>query len=69
MHSPLLKCISIPNFDGSLSRLSVEGMDSFKQGWFSESNDLWPGMSLSLEVEEVLCKEKSSFQDIMVLKT
>ncbi|KAK3932872.1 Spermidine synthase [Frankliniella fusca] len=44
-------------------------MDLLKQGWFSELNDLWPGMSLSLEVQEVLHKEKSQFQDIMVLQT
>ncbi|KAE8750357.1 hypothetical protein FOCC_FOCC002917 [Frankliniella occidentalis] len=44
-------------------------MDSLKQGWFSELNDLWPGMSLSLEVQEVLHKEKSQYQDIMVLQT
>lgn len=44
-------------------------MDSLKKGWFSELNELWPGMSLSLQVEEVLHKEKSSFQDIMVLQT
>ncbi|KAJ1528686.1 hypothetical protein ONE63_007079 [Megalurothrips usitatus] len=49
--------------------LLEESMDSLKQGWFSEVNDLWPGMSLSLEVQEVLHKEKSSFQDIMVLQT
>lgn len=44
-------------------------MDSMKPGWFSELSDLWPGMCLSLQVEEVLHKEKSKFQDIMVLKT
>lgn len=44
-------------------------MDSFKEGWFSELNDLWPGMSLSLEVEKVLHKEKSPYQDIMVVQT
>lgn len=44
-------------------------MDSLKKGWFSELNELWPGMSLSLQVEEVLHKEKSLYQDIMVLQT
>jgi len=44
-------------------------MDSLKTGWFSEINDLWPGMCMSLQVEKVLHKEKSQFQDIMVLQT
>ena len=44
-------------------------MDSMKSGWFSELNVLWPGISLSLEVQEVLHKEKSLYQDIMVLQT
>jgi spermidine synthase len=44
-------------------------MDAMKSGWFSEINPMWPGMCQSLEVVEVLHKEKSDFQDIMVLKT
>ena len=44
-------------------------MNSLKQGWFSELNALWPGVSLSLEVQEVLHQEKSLYQDIVVLQT
>ncbi|XP_071453628.1 spermidine synthase [Hetaerina americana] len=44
-------------------------MDALKKGWFSEICTLWPGMCLSLEVEEILHSEKSKYQDIMVLKT
>ncbi|KAL0276960.1 UNVERIFIED_CONTAM: hypothetical protein PYX00_004409 [Menopon gallinae] len=44
-------------------------MDLMKKGWFSEKNDLWPGVSLSLEVNEVLYEDKSEFQDILVLDT
>lgn len=44
-------------------------MDSIREGWFSEINDLWPGQAMSLQVEEVLFDEKSKFQDVMVLQT
>uniref|UniRef100_A0A1B6GPL0 Spermidine synthase n=1 Tax=Cuerna arida TaxID=1464854 RepID=A0A1B6GPL0_9HEMI len=44
-------------------------MDRLKAGWFSELNDLWPGMCLSLQVDKVLHQEQSKYQDIMVLQT
>ncbi|XP_069678479.1 spermidine synthase [Periplaneta americana] len=44
-------------------------MNGLKEGWFSELNSLWPGISLSLEVNEVLHSEKSEYQDILVLQT
>lgn len=44
-------------------------MDAIKPGWFSEINDLWPGVSLSLEVVKVLHRERSQYQDVMVLET
>ena len=44
-------------------------MDALKEGWFSEINELWPGISVSLEVTKVLHKEKSIYQDILVLQT
>lgn len=44
-------------------------MDAVKEGWFSELSTLWPGQCMSLEVEEVLHKEKSKFQDILVFKS
>ncbi|XP_021914949.1 spermidine synthase isoform X3 [Zootermopsis nevadensis] len=44
-------------------------MNGMKEGWFSELSSLWPGISLSLEVNEVLHSEKSDFQDILVLQT
>jgi len=43
-------------------------MDHLQQGWFTES-DTWPGAGLSLQVEKVLHKEKSPYQDIIVLQT
>lgn len=44
-------------------------MDTLKKGWFTESCDMWPGGTFSLEVKEVLHKEKSEYQDILVLDT
>ncbi|KAJ9587324.1 hypothetical protein L9F63_019151 [Diploptera punctata] len=44
-------------------------MNALKEGWFSELNELWPGISLSLEVDKILHSEKSEFQDILVLQT
>jgi len=44
-------------------------MDAINKGWFSELGSLWPGQSFSLEVEEVLHKSKSDFQDVLVFKS
>lgn len=44
-------------------------MDSMKEGWFSESSELWPGLTLSMEVSKVLHREKSDYQDIIFLET
>ena len=43
-------------------------MDAFQKGWFSELNEMWPGQSMSLQVEEVLHHKKSQYQDILVFK-
>jgi len=40
-----------------------------KEGWFTEVNNFWPGIALSLKVDEVLFHEKSKYQDVMVCKT
>jgi len=44
-------------------------MNAIHEGWFSELSTLWPGQCLSLQVDEVLCHEKSKYQDVMVLQT
>lgn len=43
-------------------------MDLIKNGWFSEINDEWPGEAFSLEVEEILYRGKSKYQDILIFK-
>lgn len=40
-----------------------------KPGWFSEISELWPGMALSLEVAKILHKERSQYQDVLVVET
>ncbi|NCU32819.1 MAG: spermidine synthase, partial [Candidatus Moranbacteria bacterium] len=40
-----------------------------KDGWFFETCPMWPGMALSLEIENVLYDEKSPFQHIQVFET
>ncbi|KAG6970912.1 hypothetical protein JG688_00004661 [Phytophthora aleatoria] len=37
--------------------------------WFSETEAMWPGQKFSLEVEEVLFRGKSDFQDVLVFKS
>ncbi|KAK9505070.1 hypothetical protein O3M35_009215 [Rhynocoris fuscipes] len=44
-------------------------MDLFKKGWFTEIYDLSPGMTLSLEIKNILHQEKSKYQDILVAET
>ncbi|KAJ8965453.1 hypothetical protein NQ314_004124 [Rhamnusium bicolor] len=44
-------------------------MDQIRNGWFSEISNLWPGQCFSLKVKEVLYKDKSDFQDIMVFES
>jgi spermidine synthase len=40
-----------------------------KDGWFSESEGMWPGQAMSLKVENVLYEGRSDFQDILVFKS
>lgn len=58
-----------PEFRSRSSSVHLRKMDAMKSGWFSEINDLWPGVALSLEVTKVLHRERSQYQDIMMLET
>jgi len=44
-------------------------MNSFKEGWFTEKQQMWPGQAFSIECEKILFHEKSKFQDILVFKS
>lgn len=38
-------------------------------GWFRESQTLWPGQSFSLQVDDILFAQKSQYQDVLVFKS
>jgi spermidine synthase len=40
-----------------------------KNGWFSETEAMWPGQKMCLEVEEVLINGRSSLQDVLMFKS
>lgn len=40
-----------------------------KDGWFGESETMWPGQRFCIQVDEVLLNGKSEFQDIIVFKS
>ena len=40
-----------------------------RDGWFSESEVMWPGQAMSLKVEEVLYEGRSEFQDVLVFRS
>ena len=40
-----------------------------KDGWFSETEAMWPGQKMSIQVDEVLLNGRSEFQDILVFKS
>lgn len=44
----------------------MDAGDLVKDGWFHERNALWPGQAMSLEVLEVIHRERSGLQDIFV---
>jgi len=40
-----------------------------KDGWFAESEAMWPGQRFCIEVDQVLANGRSEFQDILVFKS
>ena len=38
-------------------------------GWFAETEAMWPGQKFCIQVEEVLLNGRSDFQDILVFKS
>ncbi|EEA25629.1 putrescine aminopropyltransferase [Talaromyces marneffei ATCC 18224] len=42
---------------------------TIKDGWFSETSDMWPGQAMTLKVKEVLHHEKSQYQDVLVFES
>lgn len=40
-----------------------------QDGWFAESEVMWPGQAMTLKVEEVLYEGRSDFQDLLVFRS
>jgi spermidine synthase len=40
-----------------------------RDGWFGETEAMWPGQKFCIEVDEVLLNGRSEFQDILVFKS
>jgi len=47
----------------------ASGAQQIKDGWFGESEVMWPGQRFSIQCEEILYAEKSDYQDIVVFKS
>ena len=66
-------CTLVPLVRSMSSGIRVTPSDSatrlIKDGWFSETEAMWPGQRMCLEVEEVLLNGRSQFQDILVFKS
>lgn len=44
-------------------------MDNNEQNWFRETDPVfWPGQEFSLEIDKILYKQRSKYQDILVFK-
>ena len=56
-----------------MSGISLTPSDSastlIRDGWFSETEAMWPGQKMCLEVDEVLENGRSLFQDILMFKS
>jgi spermidine synthase len=37
--------------------------------WFTEKGVLWPGQAMSIQVNSVLCHEKSKYQDVLMMES
>lgn len=52
-----------------LTPSSPQRLLCIKDGWFIESEVMWPGQAMTLKVEEVLYEGRSDFQDVLVFRS
>ena len=52
------KTVAVTGTPGS----AQAGFDVARGGWYTEISSMWPGMGMSLQVEEVVFKGRSDFQ-------
>eukprot|EP00245_Coleochaete_scutata_P006422 TRINITY_DN20856_c0_g1_i1.p1 TRINITY_DN20856_c0_g1~~TRINITY_DN20856_c0_g1_i1.p1 ORF type:complete len:350 (-),score=88.22 TRINITY_DN20856_c0_g1_i1:501-1550(-) len=55
--------------EGYVQGTADANMNKVMEGWFSEVSPMWPGQCFSLQVEKVLFKGKSLYQDVMVFES
>ena len=48
--------------------MPMANLGELEGSWFSEVNSDWPGNAFSLKVKEVICHEKSKYQDILIFE-
>lgn len=46
--------------------ISLLGLDSFRKNWFMENANYDGDFSVSLEVENIIHRERSKYQDILI---
>ncbi|KAI9026175.1 Spermine/spermidine synthase-domain-containing protein [Hyaloraphidium curvatum] len=49
--------------------MSTFSHPNISNGWFKETETMWPGQAMTLQVKEVLHHEKSLFQDVLVFQS
>lgn len=53
----------------ALTSKEIAGMDKFRDGWFTEWDNVSPDLALSMSVEKVLYHERSDYQDVLAFKS
>ena len=60
----------ITNFSSGVSLTpSSSASTLIKDGWFAETEAMWPGQKFCIQVDEILLNGRSEFQDILVFKS
>ena len=48
--------------------MTTEQRATIKDGWFIEGSEYSAGFAVTMKVDEILCHEKSQFQEILIFK-
>ena len=62
------KTVTVEGADGGVAApgTAAAGFDVAKGGWYTELSTMWPGMGMSLQVEDIIFKGRSDFQVRMI---
>ena len=70
IHAQKYRMSHVTNFpSGVVLTPSISAETLIVNGWFAETEAMWPGQKLCIQVEEVLLNGRSDFQDILVFKS